>query len=137
MENFKAERSFSGLNMKQGKTTLLISGYDCCQLELYEIPEVRTYFEKLHQAWPCWSFFCDLRKTTLFWIAACLAQELGIFKTSKHSQIELQFPHAELLKFFEDTLPVAAKLHAKLGIAPGTGIQILWPVSLYLQIAGD
>jgi hypothetical protein len=41
----------------EGAVTLVFNGYDSDPRELELIPEVRSWFGRLYEAWPYWSFF--------------------------------------------------------------------------------
>lgn len=48
----------------EGCLSLTFSGYDDDTRPLHAIPEVRAWFQKLHDAWPYWSFFaCRVDET--------------------------------------------------------------------------
>jgi len=53
--------SLSTARARQYRGALLFSfeGYDSDKRELYEIPEIREYFNNLAAAWPYWAWFLD------------------------------------------------------------------------------
>lgn len=49
----------------EGAVSLSFSGYDDDTRPLHAIPEVRAWFQKLHAAWPYWSFFASRTDETI------------------------------------------------------------------------
>jgi hypothetical protein len=52
---------------------LEVSGYDQDPRELYQIPEVCSFFKKLHKSWPYWFFFSTHLDQTLTVLECCIA----------------------------------------------------------------
>lgn len=49
-----------------------VIGYDSDSRELWEIPEVRRFFRKLHGVWPYWFFFASHFAPTLTVLQNCI-----------------------------------------------------------------
>lgn len=84
-----------------GKFQFLVEGWDDDPQELYAIPEVRTFYQYLHSAWPYWFFFCDLRTETLTMMTMCLLPNLQSFKRLGEPQAAVEYEPLDLLRFIE------------------------------------
>jgi hypothetical protein len=58
----------------QGHLRLAFEGFDNDPRELWEIPEVRLFMERLDAVFPYWFFLADLNSATLHLIASCLCR---------------------------------------------------------------
>ena len=56
----------------QGRVDLSFHGYSNDPRELYEIPEVCRFCEKLDEAFPYWFYFLSTERVTLLVVASCL-----------------------------------------------------------------
>lgn len=67
-----------GKALRQLKNSLIIEvdGYNDDPREIYSIPEVRAYFQKLHELWPWWSFFCYTGGNYLAVLYMCLLEKV-------------------------------------------------------------
>jgi hypothetical protein len=54
------------------KADLCCSGYDSDSRELWEIPEVRAFVQKLDQQFPYWCYFLSRNGEGLMWLTYCL-----------------------------------------------------------------
>lgn len=70
----------------RGKVDLLVHGYDEDARELYEIPEVVAFFEKIDRAWPYWMLFQFPHGHWLRILAICLARG----KRSENDRVEFE-----------------------------------------------
>lgn len=78
------------------RLSLIVHGYDSDSRELYEIPEVRTYFRALDEMFPYWFWFADPQTPSLLMIASscCDLQAYG-GNTRRH----IQFDKADFANF--------------------------------------
>ena len=84
-----------------GKFQFLVEGWDDDPQEVYAIPEVRTFYQFFHRAWPYWFFFCDLRTETLTMMTMCLLPNLQSFKRLGQPQAAVEYEPLDLLRFIE------------------------------------
>ena len=62
----------SAVQRYQGRVDLSFDGYSNDPRELYEIPEVRQFCEKLDEAFPYWFYFLSTERVMLLVVASCL-----------------------------------------------------------------
>ncbi len=58
----------------KGRVSLVISGYNSDERELYEIPEVCEYLRSIDQEWPFWFFFLSQADESIKVVAMCLGK---------------------------------------------------------------
>lgn len=58
----------------KGRVSLVITGYDRDERELYEIPEVCDYLRLIDQEWPFWFFFLNQVDESIKVLAMCLGK---------------------------------------------------------------
>ena len=62
----------SAVQRYQGRVDLSFHGYSDDPRELYEIPEVRRFCEKLDEVFPYWFYFLSTERVILKIVACCL-----------------------------------------------------------------
>lgn len=67
-------RSKSLAPQVQGHLRLAFEGFDDDHREVWEIPEVRLFMERIDAVFPYWFFLADLSSPTLQLIASCLCR---------------------------------------------------------------
>lgn len=70
----------------RGRVVIAVEGYDTDSRELWEIPELRRYFQMLDADFPYWFAIADLSSHTLLLIAACLCR----VTSAVHGGIQLE-----------------------------------------------
>jgi hypothetical protein len=82
-----------------GKFQFLVDGWNDDPQELYNIPEVRKFYQHFHKVWPYWFYFCDLGTETLTMMALCLMPNLSSFKRLGQPLAKVEYDPLELLGF--------------------------------------
>lgn len=70
LRGFTADRASAML--AEGCVTLVFHGYNEYPRPVVAIPEIRSWFAKLHAAWPYWSFFANRTDETVGIVASLL-----------------------------------------------------------------
>lgn len=79
-----------------------VHGYDDDPTEVYAIPAVRKYYQKLHREWPYAFYFCDLRGESLMMMTMCCLDNLSGKKHAGAPLAQVEIDPMELLKFIMD-----------------------------------
>lgn len=82
-----------------GKFQFLVEGWDDDPQELYSIPEVRKFYQRFHDVWPYWFYFCDLHTETLQMMTLCLLPNLKGFKRVGEPKAAVEYDPMDLLNF--------------------------------------
>lgn len=61
-----------------GRLSLVVDGYNDDPRELFEIPEVRAYINRLDQAWPRWFFFLSQADESIKLLESCLCDTIEV-----------------------------------------------------------
>lgn len=94
----------SDLASMMGKFEFIVEGFDDDPQEIYGIPEVRKFYQKLHRVWPYWFFFCDLGSQTLTMMTMCLLPNLTGFKRLGAPSVSVEINSADFLHFIKSNL---------------------------------
>ena len=76
-----------------------VDGFDDDPTEVYAIPAVRKYYQKLHREWPYAFYFCDLRGESLLMMTMCCMQNLAGTKHADAPLAQVEVDPMELLNF--------------------------------------
>lgn len=68
-----AQADLGTLRQLRSKISIIVAGYDDDPRELYEIPEVRSYFQTLQRNWPYGLYFFDREVKTAHLLVLCHA----------------------------------------------------------------
>lgn len=118
---FLAEFGLSDTNnlppkWNMGSIMFTIEAYDHEIDEIYSIPEVRAYYQKIHQQWPCWMYYSELTSESLKIIALCIFDTFSATKVADTQSARIVFPEHALHQFAEDGLLPLALLGEKAGL---------------------
>ena len=104
LEHFALERlpQGSALRSYYGTFHFAVAGYDDDARELYEIPEVRAFYQSFRQAWPFWFFACDLETPSLQAMTFCCLPSLQVRRRSGATSCNVQLQTRELGEFVRD-----------------------------------
>jgi hypothetical protein len=110
-----------------GKFAFIVSGYDNDKREIYEIPEIRSYFAFLDRTFPYWLFFFNLNLPTnqspLMLLISCLMDVEVLYEESdKKKFIKVDMP--QLTEFIQSHLPYFNEMIDKAGISEEVEEQI-------------
>ena len=89
----------------QGAISFLVEGYDNDPRELYEIPEVRTFYSRFFDQWPYWLFFCALHNEGLAMMVACRTSNLQSFKRPGEATVGLNLSVGDMVQFLSEAFP--------------------------------
>lgn len=84
--------------MMNGLATF-VHGYDFDMREVYAIPEVRSFYNRLVSAWPYWLFFGNLETDGLKIVALCCLKSLNAVAVKGHSSVQVAYDPLELVDF--------------------------------------
>jgi len=76
-----------------------VLGFESEPRELYEIPEVRSFFRSLNEAWPFWFFVCDLRAPDLQIMTLCCLPKLSVLRRQSGALCHVEFDPGDLRAF--------------------------------------
>jgi hypothetical protein len=101
LSRFGPERLPNGrrlTGMMNGLATF-VNGYDHDIRELYAIPEVRTFYNRLVQVWPYWLFFGNLDTDGLWTVVMCCMGSLDAVAMKGQSHSRIAYDPMELAGF--------------------------------------
>jgi len=133
LTTFGLNRQKTELRPLCGRVHYTVGGYDYVEEELFEIPEVRSFFERAHQAWPSWLFGADVSSDCLRAVAFASIPNLIVRRTN--GAVHVKCNEADLVEFFSDSLPAAALLHHRVGVPKKMGLQHMRCIATYLGIS--
>lgn len=84
------------LREKINSLTLLVDGFDDHSDEIYQIPQVRAFYQALHRRWPWWAYFLCLETNCLPLAYLCLVDTVASIKTDGSSNCTASFDPTEL-----------------------------------------
>jgi len=76
-----------------------VHGYDFDTREVYAIPEIRSFYQKLVSAWPYWLYFSNLETDALRTVALCCMQSLQSVAVKWSPNVQVTYDPSELLGF--------------------------------------
>jgi hypothetical protein len=76
-----------------------IEGYDDDPREIHSIPEVRTFYRAFHNAWPYWTYFCNLDTEALQMMVLCCLPSIAALKVDGSTTVAVNYDRIELLHF--------------------------------------
>ena len=134
LANFGPEQTKPRLRQSHAQIFFTVSGYEDCELDLFEVPEVRRFYGLLHRIWPCWIYASSLLGTSLRALALCVVQNMMIQRTEKECRIQVS--DSELRAFLANSSPVTELLYDRAGICRRHRSCHLTAVAAYLEITG-
>jgi hypothetical protein len=92
-------RRFGPTNLPKGKAlpammnslVLTAGGFDDDPREIYSIPAVRSFYQRLQRDWPYALFFCSLDTEELMMFVLCCLETLDTLKIKGQSQVRVSF----------------------------------------------
>lgn len=85
-----------------GRVVFSVAGYDEHQEEVFSIPEIRNFFQKIHQQWPCWLFYSELASPGLTAIIYSILPWLSVQKSSGSPRMTISHKPEDLGNFLKD-----------------------------------
>jgi hypothetical protein len=86
------------LREKINSLTLLVDGFDNHPEEIYQIPQVRAFYQALHRRWPWWAYFLCLETNSLPLAYLCLVDIVSTVKTNRNSNCAASFDPSKLIE---------------------------------------
>ena len=117
-----------------GRVSFTVQGYEDREEEIFEIPEIREYFQLAHKRWPCWLFAADVRTACLHAITLCVLQKIDIIRAPGTGINQVQSSLEDLKAFFEESLRVTAIMDSRAGISRKLGAKRIEALAEYLGI---
>jgi len=84
--------------MMNGLATF-VHGYDFDMREVYAIPEVRSFYNRLVSAWPYWLYFGNLETDGLRIVVLCCLKSLNAVAVKGRSSVQDAYDPLELVEF--------------------------------------
>ena len=86
-----------------------IEGYDDDPREVHSIPEIRSFYNAFHEAWPYWLYFCNLDTEALRMMVMCCLPSIVAVKVDGRPNVAVEYDRLELLHFLgKDFMPMNA-----------------------------
>ncbi len=108
-----------------------MDGYDDDPRELWDIAEVRAFYQKLDEKFPYWFWFCDKRDVSLKVISDCLYQPSG--KAEEQRQTVALINDTELDGFMRRHYRAVDDLCEDYNIADAERLKVLEAVENYFE----
>jgi len=115
-----------------GATIITLAEFDDHEEEIYEIPEVRDFFQRQNKIWSPWLFAGTIFTADLFAIVLASLPTITCCRRDGHLRVEWQ--EEEMQAFLHQALPAAAKLHRRAGIGKENGCALLSASAAYLGL---
>jgi hypothetical protein len=109
-----------------------VAGYDGTDAELYEIPEVRKFYRRIHRLQPAWPFFARLDCPCLFSVFLCLMPNFTVLRSGGLLRV-IAHP-AECLQMLQESVEHTFRLDRAAGIPPHGTVKRLTDTARYLGI---
>jgi hypothetical protein len=94
----------------QGAVTLVVGGYDDDPRELWEIPEVRRFFQALLKAWPYAPYFCDLGNGSMISMFQSCLNSIMTRRVDGFGGASVTYDPHELVRLLEQTMGACREL---------------------------
>jgi hypothetical protein len=101
------------LERLQSQIGLFIDGYNDDSRELWEIPEVRSYFQNLHSVWPYGLWFFNRQTATLQLLVLCHINPT-LKPNTKSGESTLSISCAQVSDFLSASAPATFSIPARL-----------------------
>lgn len=99
-----------------GTVTLTVGGYDHDPRELWEIPEVRRFFQALLKAWPYAPYFCDLGNGSMVALFHSCLNSIVTRRIDGLDGARVMYDPHELVRLLEQTLEACRGLWTRAGV---------------------
>lgn len=116
-----------------GATIIALAEFDDREEEIYEIPEVRDFFKEQNGIWSPWLFAGTIFTPDLFAIVLACLPTITCYR--HEGQLHVQWVEEQMEEFLHHSLPTAAKLHERAGIAKEKGCALLGASAAYLGLS--
>lgn len=113
---YPREIASSRLLAMRGSLSFCFKSYDEDSRELYEIPEVRRFCQKLHRVWPHSLYFLDSQTASLQVMVLCHVK-VDRQGPSKNGLTPLRVTKEEVIQFMEQSLNPYLELSANAGLS--------------------
>lgn len=117
-----------------GSISFTVHGYDDREEEIFEIPEVRAYFQAAHRRWPCWLFTADIRTACLHAVILSILPTVNIIRAPAQGINQAQASYKHLKTFFMDSLVASSVMEVKAGISANRSEKRIEALAEYLGL---
>lgn len=123
VENLDASRFMAAFGPQAGKQELLrlrgnvhftVEGYDDCDDELYEIPQVRAFYGHLHTIHPCWIYMARAECPCLNAVALSVVPNITVCRSARSLRVFVRT--RELIDFILQSIETVDHLDRRAGI---------------------
>ena len=84
-----------------------VEGWDDDPREIHLIPEIRRFYSAFHDAWPYWSYFCNLDVDTLRAMTMCCLPSTNTMQVEGRTQVAVTCDPLDLIQFIKrDFMPM-------------------------------
>jgi hypothetical protein len=87
------------LRVMMNTLTFLVEGFDDDPREVHAIPEIRSFYQAFHAAWPYWLYFCRLESEEFQTMVLCCLPSIASLQSSQHTRVTVEFDPTELRHF--------------------------------------
>ncbi len=115
-----------------GATIITLAEFDDHEEEIYEIPEVRDFFQKQNKIWAPWLFAGTIFTPDLF--AIVLAGLPNVTCSRRDGHLHVEWVEEEMRAFLHRSLPAAAGLFRQAGIPKENACALLGAAAAYLGL---
>lgn len=116
-----------------GATVITLAEFADREEEIYEIPEVRDFFQRQNKIWSPWLFAGTIFTPDLFAVVLAGLPSLTCCRRDGHLHVEWE--EEDMQAFLHQSLPAAAKLHKRAGIKNEKGCALLSASAAYLGLS--
>lgn len=134
LANFGPQVENDRLRQIAGNISFTVHGYEDSEEEIFEIPEVRAYFQAAHRRWPCWLFTADVRTACLHAVILSILPNLNIIRAPAQGINQAQASCKHLKTFFMDSLVASALMEVKAGISANRSEKRIEALAEYLGL---
>jgi hypothetical protein len=122
------------LERLRSKIGFLIDGYNRDSRELFQIPEVRNYFQKLQAIWPYGLYFFSRECNTLQLLVLCNIESKIVAKDD--GETIARIPTEKVYDFLEFSIPAISTIAQPLGWHPRHVVQFMADIALIFGVRG-
>lgn len=120
------------LSILAGSTLIVLEGYSDDDREIYEIPEIRAYFQNQNAKWSPWLFAGSIFTADLFAIVLACLPSVSCWRHD--DELFVRWHAEEMEAFLQKSLPAAAWLHNRAGVKKERGCALLKAAAAYIGL---
>lgn len=125
------------MRRSQGCFGVFVAGYDNDHRELFEISEVRDYFQALHAVWPYGLYFFARSTETLQLLVLCHASVRLTAEAPHSAKRFASVDKKSVLEFLTNSLPGLSEVTSKIGWPPQAARRFVREIALSFGIRAN